>query len=94
MPRRNIFALALAVLVALPAAAYGETPAAVAPLRDADTPMAVEPAAKSTVIAQSPTCASDCQAQHNRCRVQTKGSSACDAERQRCLEVCLQKKKN
>ena len=42
---------------------------------------------------QSSTCASECQTLHDRCRVQTKGSSVCDAERQRCLEVCLQRKR-
>lgn len=37
-------------------------------------------------------CASECQARHDRCRVETKGSRACDEARQRCLQVCLQKK--
>ena len=41
---------------------------------------------------QSATCAADCQTHHDRCRVRTKGSSSCDAERQACLEKCLQKK--
>jgi hypothetical protein len=48
---------------------------------------------RSTTPVQGPTCASECQTQHNQCRVQTKGSSSCDAQRQRCLEVCLQKRK-
>lgn len=45
------------------------------------------------VLVEGSSCASECQGQHDRCRVQTKGSSVCDAERQRCLEVCLQRKK-
>ena len=38
-------------------------------------------------------CASECQSAHDRCRVETKGSRTCDESRQRCLQVCLQKKK-
>ena len=43
-------------------------------------------------VVQSGTCAADCQTHHDRCRVRTKGSPTCDAERQACLEKCLQKK--
>lgn len=50
-------------------------------------------ASPGVAVAQSTSCASECQTQHDRCRVQTKGSPSCDAERQRCLEICLQKKK-
>ncbi len=44
------------------------------------------------VAAPSATCAADCQTHHDRCRVRTKGSPSCDAERQACLQKCLQKK--
>lgn len=49
------------------------------------------PVAKPQVVARS--CPSDCQAQHDRCRVETKGSRTCDEARQACLQVCLQKKR-
>jgi len=47
----------------------------------------------AVTVNESNSCASECQARHDRCRVQTKGSATCDAERQYCLEICLQKKK-
>jgi hypothetical protein len=46
---------------------------------------------KPLVVARS--CAGECQAQHDRCRVETKGSRTCDEARQHCLQICLQKKK-
>jgi len=49
--------------------------------------------APPVTVAQSPGCVSECQTQHDRCRVATKGSRSCDEERQRCLEICLQKKR-
>lgn len=36
-------------------------------------------------------CAASCRAQHNQCRIQTKGSPACDARLQACLQGCLKK---
>lgn len=45
------------------------------------------------VVADSSSCVDQCQSHHDRCRVQTKGSPACDAERQRCLEQCLIRKR-
>jgi hypothetical protein len=51
------------------------------------------PASGGVSIARNSSCASDCQTQHDRCRVVTKGSRTCDEDRQRCLEICLQKKK-
>jgi|LNFM01.1.fsa_nt_gb hypothetical protein len=71
-------------------------------LAEAEPQKSAEPTPQSTVpasgappvtVAQSAGCVSDCQAQHDRCRVATKGSRSCDEERQRCLEICLQKKK-
>jgi hypothetical protein len=43
------------------------------------------------VVAKS--CVSECQAQHDRCRVETKGSRTCDEVRQHCLQICLRKKR-
>ncbi len=45
-----------------------------------------------TQVAQNGSCAGTCQANHDRCRVQTKGSPSCDAERQRCLQQCIASK--
>lgn len=36
-------------------------------------------------------CAAACRAQHNQCRIQTKGSASCDAALQRCLQGCLRR---
>jgi hypothetical protein len=47
--------------------------------------------AQPLVVAKS--CVSQCQAQHDRCRVETKGSRTCDEVRQHCLQICLQKKR-
>lgn len=44
-------------------------------------------------VAQSNSCASACQAAHDQCRVQRKGSPSCDIERQRCLQACLASKR-
>ncbi len=33
-------------------------------------------------------CAQQCQAQHNQCRIQTKGSPSCDAALTQCLAAC------
>ncbi len=46
-----------------------------------------------SVVAQDNSCAIACQAQHDQCRVQTKGSPACDSARQRCLQACIASKK-
>ncbi len=40
-------------------------------------------------MAEDSTCATACQSSHDHCRVATKGSSKCDADRQRCLQACL-----
>ncbi|MGE0698855.1 MAG: hypothetical protein AB7O57_07150 [Hyphomicrobiaceae bacterium] len=50
-------------------------------------------ATQSTQVAEGSSCASECQDQHDRCRVQRKGSPSCDEDRQRCLQGCLQKKR-
>lgn len=46
------------------------------------------------VVAQDNSCAGQCQAQYDQCRVQTKGSPSCDAARQRCLQACIASKKS
>lgn len=45
------------------------------------------------VVAQDGSCANACQAQHDQCRVATKGSPNCDTARQRCLQSCIQNKR-
>jgi hypothetical protein len=54
---------------------------------DAPTPQ------KPLIVTQDASCASACQAEHDRCRLQTKGSPSCDAARQRCLQACLANKR-
>lgn len=34
-------------------------------------------------------CAAQCRAKHNQCRINTKGSASCDAQLQACLSRCL-----
>ncbi|MEZ5815703.1 MAG: hypothetical protein R3D44_01295 [Hyphomicrobiaceae bacterium] len=89
--RRNMLVLAWLALVATSLAADateaqspGTRTAEPAPHTDGSGP-------RPFVLAES--CVSKCQAQHDRCRVATKGSRSCDEERQRCLEACLQKKR-
>ena len=57
------------------------------------SPFALPPERAPIVIAED-SCANACQAEHNQCRVSTKGSPSCDAARQRCLQSCIAKKKN
>jgi hypothetical protein len=47
----------------------------------------------ATPVNSGRSCVNECQVQHDQCRVATKGSRTCDEARQRCLEICLQKKK-
>jgi hypothetical protein len=39
-------------------------------------------------IAQD-SCAANCRAQHNQCRIATKGSPSCDAQLQACMQRCI-----
>ncbi len=41
--------------------------------------------------AEANQCAAKCRAQHNQCRIKTKGSSSCDGQLQRCLQSCLRR---
>jgi hypothetical protein len=93
--RGNIVGMALTAFLGLTTVAQGEEPApGQPPAVDASRPAIHTPVQPLGIaVAQTASCASECQAQHDRCRVQTKGSPSCDAERQRCLEICLQKKK-
>lgn len=84
MLRGNIICIALAALLGTSSA--GQCGESADPLPDAAR-------AVPRVLVQATSCASECQTQHDRCRVQTKGSPSCDAERQRCLEICLQRKR-
>ena len=51
------------------------------------------PAERAPVIVAQDSCANACQAEHNKCRVSTKGSPSCDEVRQRCLQTCISTKK-
>jgi hypothetical protein len=50
------------------------------------TAVVVQPA-----FAQGSACVSACKADHNQCRVASKGSASCDAQLQSCLQSCLKK---
>lgn len=81
MPTQFLSGLMLAVLVSTPVCA-GQSAS--------DAPTGTRPGSGSAIIlAQNNSCASACQAEHNRCRVATKGSSKCDEARQRCLQRCI-----
>lgn len=43
----------------------------------------------SELIRVANSCAADCRAKHNQCRIETKGSPKCDAKLQKCLSRCL-----
>jgi hypothetical protein len=57
------------------------------------SPSALPAVSAPVVVAQDASCASACQAEHDQCRVATKGSPSCDAARQRCLQTCIANKK-
>ncbi len=87
MIRRFIIGTAMCLMIAAPALAAGI---------DGDKPMGAAPAAiveTGQVVADNRSCPNACQAAHDRCRIQRKGSPSCDAERQACLVSCLKKKK-
>jgi hypothetical protein len=78
----------LLIRIILAGVLAGAAPASV--LADPTAPAASAP---PVAVAQGGTCAGACQVEHDRCRVQTKGSPACDAARQRCLQACLATKR-
>lgn len=94
MLQRRVASVMLAGLFAIslagPHALAQERPA-VQSLRP--SPNALPAIQAPSVVAQDSSCASVCQAQHDQCRVQTKGSPVCDSERQRCLQACIAGKK-
>ena len=45
-----------------------------------------------TSLASANACAQRCYAQHNQCRMATKGSPACDAQLTSCLRSCSARK--
>jgi hypothetical protein len=45
----------------------------------------------TAIEASANACASNCRAQHNQCRIATKGSSSCDTRLQQCLQRCLRR---
>lgn len=57
------------------------------------SPSALPAVTAPVIVAQDGSCASACQAEHDQCRVATKGSPSCDATRQRCLQTCIANKK-
>jgi len=50
------------------------------------------PAPQSVQVAQD-SCAASCRAQHNQCRIATKGSPSCDAQLQACMQRCIPNKR-
>jgi len=44
-----------------------------------------------TPAAEANACAANCRAQHNQCRISTKGNPSCDARLQQCLQSCLKR---
>lgn len=38
-------------------------------------------------------CTANCNAQWNACRINTKGSAACDSQRAACMQACLPRKR-
>ena len=96
MLRRNIIGLALLgcmTLAAVAALVFAPGPEPAPPIAAVAETGRLPQSRPGVAIAESTTCASECQSQHDRCRVQTKGSPSCDGERQRCLEICLHKKR-
>lgn len=42
--------------------------------------------------AQGGACTASCRAQHNQCRIATKGSPSCDAQFAACMRSCIASK--
>jgi hypothetical protein len=45
--------------------------------------------ASGIMAAKAEPCADQCRAQHNQCRLQTKGAPQCDAQFNACVQSCL-----
>jgi hypothetical protein len=91
--RRTLIGSAFAALVAFSLLA-AETMSVLAQQLPPLQPLAVsDPNTQRPKVAEGQTCPTTCQAEHDRCRVQRKGSPSCDADRQACLEKCLKQKR-
>lgn len=62
-------------------------------LTDAPPAQSIVTGATPGAVAENSSCVDQCQTSHDRCRISTKGSSACDDDRQRCLQQCLIRKR-
>lgn len=51
-------------------------------------PVAAKPAQGRGAFRVVNACAAKCRAQHNQCRIRTKGSPSCDAQLSSCLQSC------
>ena len=91
MKARSFISAALAGLLVVSLSSAAVMAQDLLPLRP--SPNALPAIQAPAIVAQDSTCAGACQAQHDQCRVQTKGSPSCDAERQRCLQACIAAKK-
>jgi len=90
MVLRFLIGFAIAMAIAFGAFAADSAPVQ-APRQPA--PTAFPAISAPVVVAQDSSCAAACQAEHDQCRVTTKGSPTCDAIRQRCLRACIASKK-
>jgi hypothetical protein len=90
MLRRVVLATLLAATMSAGVAVRAGAAEPTIPLQPA--PSAFPAVSAPTIVADSTSCASTCQAEHDKCRVETKGGPVCDAKRQRCLQACLVKK--
>jgi hypothetical protein len=45
----------------------------------------------STGPAVANACGSNCRSEYNQCRIQTKGSSACESRFTQCMQRCIKK---
>lgn len=85
---RTIMGLALASLLAGACLAAEPDPKTFQP-----SPTALPAMVPPVTVAQGNSCANACQTEHDQCRVVTKGSPSCDAQRQRCLQACIASKR-
>ncbi len=90
---QRLLILPLMLLGLLIAAGPGHFASAAETAQLQPSPFAL-PAERGPVVVAEDSCANACQTRHNQCRVETKGSPACDEVRQRCLQACIAKKKN
>ncbi len=87
MRRRIMATLVGALLVPMLSAVsvHAATPDGKAGMPEADQ----RGAGAGLVVANS--CAAQCRAEHNKCRIRTKGDRSCDAALNACLQSCRQR---